>query len=86
MHQAERRAILRPAVPLGPPVLAVDRFPLGPRLVADRPAPLVPPGRAEHRARRDVGALLAAPGVLEGRGSGRRRGGPAHVLRGPGRS
>ena len=44
MHQPEMREILRPAVTLGLHVVDVNLFPIVEHLVADRTAPMLPPG------------------------------------------
>ena len=57
MHQPEIREVVRPAVTLGPHVVDVDLFPIVQSLVADRTAPVLPPGELLRTARRDVGSL-----------------------------
>ncbi len=76
MHQPEIREVIRPAVTLGPHVVDVDLFPLVQRLVADRTAPVLPPGELPRATRCAVGALPPlAPVVLERRVIGRICGG-----------
>ena len=76
MHQPEIREVVRPAVTLGPHVVDVDLFPIVQSLVADRTAPVLPPGELPRTARRVLSALPPlAPVVLEGRIIGGIRGG-----------
>lgn len=76
MHQPEIREVVCPAVTLGPHVVDVDLFPIVQSLVADRTAPVLPPGELPRATRCAVGALPPlAPVVLEGRVIGRIRGG-----------
>ena len=76
MHQPEIREVVCPAVTLGPHVVDVDLFPIVQSLVADRTAPVLPPGELSRATRRDLGALPSlAPGVLESRVIGGVRGG-----------
>src|SRR5262249_16038787 len=71
MHQPEIREVIRPAVMLGPHVVDVDLFPIVQSLVADRTAPVLPPGELPRATGRVVGALPPlAPVVLECRGLG----------------
>jgi len=44
VHQPEIREVLRPAVLLRPHVVDVDLFPIVQSLVANRTAPVLPPG------------------------------------------
>jgi len=68
MHQPEIREVLRPTVTLGLHVVDVDLFPIVESLVADRTAPVLPPGEWPRTTGRVVGALPPlAPGVLERR-------------------
>src|SRR5262245_50890453 len=68
MHQPEIRELLRPAVTLGLHVVDVDLFPIVESLVADRTAPVLPPGEVPRATGRVVGALPPlAPVVLERR-------------------
>ena len=68
MHQPEIREIVCPTVTLGPHVVDVDFFPIVQRLVADRTAPVLPPGEVPRATGRVVGALPPlAPVVLERR-------------------
>src|SRR5262249_57712379 len=68
MHQPEIREVIRPAVMLGPHVVDVDLFPIVQSLVADRTAPVLPPGELPRATGRVVGALPPlAPVVLESR-------------------
>jgi hypothetical protein len=76
MHQPEIREVVCPAVTLGPHVVDVDLFPIVQSLVADRTAPVLPPGEWPRATGRAGGALPPwAPVVLEGRVIGRIRGG-----------
>ena len=76
MHQPEIREVVRPAVTLGPHVVDVDLFPIVQSLVADRTAPVLPPGELPRAASRGLGAVLPlAPVVLEGRIIGGMHGG-----------
>jgi hypothetical protein len=53
---------------LGPHVVDVDLFPIVESLMADRTAPVLPPGELPRSARRDLGSLPPlTPGVLERR-------------------
>src|SRR5262249_1437623 len=62
------REVFRPAVLLGPHVVDVDLFPIVQSLVADRTAPVLPPGEVPRATGRVVGALPPlAPVVLERR-------------------
>ena len=68
VYQPEIREVLRPAVLLGPHVVDVDLFPIIQSLVADRTAPVLPPGELPRAASRGLGAVPPlAPIVLEGR-------------------
>ena len=68
MHQPEIREVIRPAVTLGLHVVDVDLFPIVESLVADRTAPVLPPGEWPRTTGRVVSALPPlAPGVLERR-------------------
>ena len=49
MHQPEIREVIRPAVTLGLHVVDVDLFPIVESLVADRTAPVLPPGEVPAR-------------------------------------
>ena len=61
---------------LGPHVMGVDLFLIVQSLVADRTAPVLPPGEVLRTARRDLGSLPPlAPVVLEGWVIGGIRGG-----------
>jgi hypothetical protein len=76
LHPPEMREVVGPAVTLGPHVVDVDLCPMVQRLVADRTAPVWPPGEWPRATRRAVGALPPwAPGVRAGRVRGSRRGG-----------
>ena len=76
VHQPEIREVIRPYVTLGPHVVDVDLFPIVQSLVADRTAPVLPPGELPRTTSRDVGSLPPlAPVVLEGRVIGGIRGG-----------
>ena len=76
MHQPEIREIVCPPVTLGPHVVDVDLFPIVQSLVANRTAPVLPPGELPRTARRDLVSLPPlAPVVLEGRVIGGIRGG-----------
>jgi hypothetical protein len=76
MHQPEMREVIRPSVTLEPHVVDVDLFPIVQSLVADRTAPVLPPGELSRATRRDLGALPSlAPVVLERRVIGGIRGG-----------
>ena len=76
MHQPEIREVVRPAVTLGPHVVDVDLFPIVESLMADRTAPVLPPGELPRSARRVLGSLPPLPpGVLERRVIGGVRGG-----------
>src|SRR5262249_43775969 len=76
MHQPEIHEVLCPTVTLGPHVVDVDLFPIVQSLVADRTAPLLPPGELLRTARRALGSLPPlAPVVLERRVIGGIRGG-----------
>jgi hypothetical protein len=76
MHQPEIREVVCPAMLLGPHVVDVDLFPIVQSLVADRTAPVLPPGELPRATSRAVDALPPlAPGVLEGRVIGGIRGG-----------
>ena len=44
MHQPEIREVIRPSVTLGPHVVDVDLFTVVQSLMADRTAPVLPPG------------------------------------------
>ena len=57
MHQPEIHEVLRPAVLLGPHVVDVDLFPIVQSLVADRTAPVLPPGEVPRTARRALASL-----------------------------
>jgi hypothetical protein len=50
MHQPEIREVIRPSVTLGPHVVDVDLFPIVQSLVADRTAPVLPPGELPRTA------------------------------------
>ena len=64
--------VILSAVTLGPHVVDVDLFPIVQSLVADRTAPVLPPGELPRATRRVVGALPPlAPVVLERRVIGR---------------
>src|SRR5262249_11541050 len=76
MHQPEIREILRPAMTLGLHVVDVDLFPIVESLVADRTAPVLPPGEVPRATGRVMGGLPPlAPVVLERRVIGGIRGG-----------
>src|SRR5262249_14382584 len=76
MHQPEIREVVCPAVMLGPHVVDVDLFPIVQSLVADRTAPVLPPGELPRATSRAVDVLPPlAPVVLEGRVIGGIRGG-----------
>ena len=67
VHQPEIREVIRPSVTLGPHMVDVDLFPIVQSLVADRTAPVLPPGELLRAASRDLGSLPSlAPVVLEG--------------------
>src|SRR5262249_17717140 len=68
MHQPEIREIVCPPVMLRLHVVDVDLFPIVQSLVADRTAPVLPPGKVPRATGRVVGALPPlAPVVLERR-------------------
>ena len=57
VHQPEIREVIRPSVTLGPHVVDVDLFPIVQSLVADRTAPVLPPGELPRATGRAVSAL-----------------------------
>ena len=76
MHQPEIREIVCPPVMLRLHVVDVDLFSIVQGLVADRTAPVLPPGELPRATGRVVGVLPPlAPVVLEGRVIGGIRGG-----------
>ena len=68
MHQPEMREVVCPAVTLGPHVVDVDLFPIVQSLVANRTAPVLPPGEVPCATGCAVSVLPPlAPIILESR-------------------
>ena len=64
MHQPEIREVIRPSVTLGPHVVDVDLFPIVQSLVADRTAPVLPPGELPSATSRGLGSVPSLSPVI----------------------